>query len=438
MKLETFKSILLVLLIGLSLLLTFGLWNYQSEFEELDDKENVSDTSVGGNKMEAESNVILPSSIIFHAGQQHLGYKDPQKQQQLFEDMQTWVYTNFSIKDANWDADDFDIEIRFPDALPIQVVTSLFQFTNTDKVDANWSFDHIYLRLKEDTSTITVLFPSVDGRRQATASVSNSANYNQFKQLFASREDLTEFLLFNEGERDIFIPSKTKDLKKRSLIVNKIPSDRFVRALFPNTTRVNRSDEGERGIGEFYFADSEREMRIQYHETKLEYYYPYATDNDAGQNDPVELIDRSISTIDSHDGWFANYQLYDLDTSSNRVIYRMSYNGYPVYNEYGLSLMEVQYQGLDIYRYNRSLLKLSNEVRTEDIDVPSGADVIRYVNNELTDEVDQIQDIQLMYDFQYQTDNSVILNPVWFMQINGTWKKLFPDLETPTSQQGGV
>ena len=44
----------------------------------------------------------------------------------------------------------------------------------------------------------------------------------------------------------------------------------------------------------------------------------------------------------------------------------------------------------------------------------------------LNDPVDikDIENIQLGYDFQYQEDNSVILEPAWFMQVNGVWKKI--------------
>ncbi|NBJ69818.1 MULTISPECIES: two-component system activity regulator YycH [Clostridia] len=446
MKLETFKSIILVLLIGLSLLLTFGLWNYQSEFEELEDLENVSETSVGGKQMETKSNVIEPSSIIFHAGEQHLGYKNPQKNKQFFLDMQTWIFTDFSVRESNQrrPPKGYDAEIIFPDALPIQIAANLFHFPDTEEIEATWSFDRIYLYLDKDTATISVQFPSIDGRRQAKASLNDSVNYNKLEKLFASREGLTEYILVNEDEKEkdsrrIFIPSNTDGLQKRSLIVNKIPPDLFVRALFPNLTRVSRSDKGDRGIGEFYFADSEREMRIQHHETKLEFYNPNAVGNPSGSVNPVELIDRSISRVDSHDGWFGDYSLYDLDAPSNRVIYQMRYNGYPVHSRNGLSFIEIQYEGQDIYQYNRSLLKLSNEVNTEEVDVPSGEKVIQYVTNELSDtwKMEQIENIQLGYDFQYQTDNSVILEPTWFIQINGEWKRLFPEEDTSASQQRG-
>ena len=66
MKLETFKSILLVLLIALSLMLTFGLWNYKSDFEQLETGKNyASEVSVGGQQGRTRNNLIAPSSIIF-------------------------------------------------------------------------------------------------------------------------------------------------------------------------------------------------------------------------------------------------------------------------------------------------------------------------------------------------------------------------------------
>lgn len=431
MKLETFKSILLVLLIGLSLMLTFGLWNYKSDFEQLETGKNyASEVSVGG-KEERRNNLIAPSSIIFRIDDEHFGYKDPQQEETFFHDMQSWVMTDFTMRESSSRGiKDYDIEVIFPDALPIEIASSLFSFANVDEIKANWSFDRIYLKLEEDTATISIFFPSIDKRQLATASLNVAVTYNGLEDLLTSRKGLTEYLLIDKGTRDIdddiYVRNNTKGIEKRSLIVSKISPDSFVEVLFPDPTLISRSNKGNTNSGEYYYADSTREMRIRQKETKLEFYNPNSTENAAGDIGPIELIDLSISRINSHKGWFDDYKLYELDTTNKSVTYQMQYNGYPVHNTNGLTFIETEYEGQDIYRYSRSLLSLGREVQTEQVAVPSGAKIIAHLMDNLNDPVDikDIENIQLGYDFQYQEDNSVILEPAWFMQVNGVWKKI--------------
>jgi regulatory protein YycH of two-component signal transduction system YycFG len=208
--------------------------------------------------------------------------------------------------------------------------------------------------------------------------------------------------------------------------VSKISPDLFVEVLFPDPTLISRSNKGNTNSGEYYYADSTREMRIRQKETKLEFYNPNSTENASGDIGPIELIDLSISRINSHKGWFNDYKLYELNTTNNSVTYQMQYNGYPVHNKNGLTFIETEYEGQDIYRYSRSLLSLGREVQTEQVEVPSGAKIIAYLMGNLNDTVDikDIENIQLGYYFQYQEDNSVILEPAWFMQVNGDWQKI--------------
>src|SRR5690625_2997571 len=88
MNYEMIKSYLLVILIGVSILLSVALWTYQPNYEQFQDPDYVNEVNIGGEEQEIRD-LIAPKSIVFHDNKRALGFGKPSDGEAFYESMQT-------------------------------------------------------------------------------------------------------------------------------------------------------------------------------------------------------------------------------------------------------------------------------------------------------------------------------------------------------------
>lgn len=432
MKLETTKTFLLIVLIGISLLLTFGLWNNQPQTNKLlKDPPLVNEVDIGGQE-EMKKSIIQPNSIIFHKKDQHFGFSDPKDQKRLYQDMQSWTMYNFKTNEVTGKKPKNDemVEVIFPTAISMEVFNSIFTFDEEVLLPA-WSFKRIYFTFEPEKASLKVHFLSENGQQRAEAIINDSTNYDRLWSVMSSLRGLDEYILFN-GASPIYLPSKTVNLEKRRLTVKDIDPNELVNAVFkdPSIVRANPS--------ETYFTDSQRGMHIEHNGKSMEFVIPYKSENE--QMDQLLLLENSITNMNDHKGWTENYKLSSIETTidRNRVRYQMYYDGFPVHNSSNLASIEQEWRGPVLTKYVRPLFRLKDLLDSEPVDIPSGSDVVFYLKNNLSSNIkkDNIEDIQLGYRLHYiNNDSLVILEPAWYMNYSGNWREFI--FEDVTQIKGG-
>lgn len=416
MKLETTKSFLLIVLIGISLLLTFGLWSYQPSNERLNSPTLLNEVVLNG-KEETKKDIIEPSSIIFHTEKGHFGFENPIDRQSLYRDMQSWVMYDFrSLERSEWEPENEEVEVIFPTAIPMEILSSVFSF-NDDIVFPNMSVKRMYFTFDSETASLAVHFLSENGQQRAVATINDSKNYQQLWSVTSTLKGLDEYFLFNDEYSPIYLPEEKVNLENQSFSVSNINAKQLVDVLFvdPSVVRSN--------ISETYFKDSERGMHVD-PDISMEYFIPFRTESEQIM-EPLRLLDNSILNINDHKGWTEEYNLSEIETNANRnsVKYQMYYEGFPVYNGADLSFIKQEWRGQLLTKYERPLFYLSNHLpRSEQVELQSGHSVADYLENSSNYKLENIQDIQLGYKLHYlKTDSLVTLKPMWYMNYSGQW-----------------
>src|SRR5699024_10519433 len=130
MNYETVKSFVLVVLVGISLLLSFILWSYQPNYDYFYDESYVNEVDVGG--MEKTKNELFePVKIIFKNEDWIRSFKDPQRMHNLYKDMASWVMYDFKVSEANGRPDDNRyVEVIFSNDISSSLLTNLFTFND--------------------------------------------------------------------------------------------------------------------------------------------------------------------------------------------------------------------------------------------------------------------------------------------------------------------
>jgi len=433
MQLETVKTFILWVLVGVSLLLTFALWSYSPEMERLTQNAVEDSTDLGGDD-ETLKSLVKPTSIIFQNDDHYFGFNDPGDRASLYQNMQDWSLYDFRTTSNNGvPSEDKQVEVIFPDAIPMELAGSLFTF-NDDVQMPQWGFERLYITFNEDSNTLNVIFLSEDGEQQAIAVVNNSEKYAQLWEYLTTFEGLSEYLRVEVADKPIYIPNNQVDVSSKSIAVKTINSELMKETLFTNPDIVSRNRVSE---NEIYFTDNARGiMRVYPNRRTVEFQNPLQTTPE--RMEPAELVEQSRVNINDHLGWTDEYHLMDIhiNGSANTVRYQMYYEGYPVFGSNYSSVIEQKYRESELQEYNRPLYSLANYLGGDESTLMSGIRVIELLENSSTYNMDHVQDIKIGYDLTYQSDaDAVTLEPAWFMNYNGSWQRI--DLTNMTSQQEG-
>lgn len=419
MNRETIKTFILVVLVGLSFLLSYILWSYQPKYELFYDASYINEADVGG-KERTKNELIKPSNIVFHDEDLLLGFVRPTDRQALFQEIQTWELTNVTITEAtNRTIDDIEskyVEITFPSSLPAGLLTSLFNLGEEIEFP-NWSFDRVYIILQEHTDLLEVQVFSVDKREQFMATVEKIGPYQAIKRYDDDHPHLQRYVNAPFGDKPIYIPEKVENVATKTLVANLIDPDRFINALFSNPALVKPNRR------EAFFTDGQRGMRVFQEGRYLEFINPIQT-NDV-KLEPIDLLDKTISHINEHKGWFNEYWFDSLHTATGKIQFRLHYDYYPVFDFNNLTVMEQIWREQELYQYQRSLIQIGNLLNVTDVELPSGEQAIQAIEFAEDLELDKVTDIQLGYYLNHiDESHSVTLEPAWFMLYDQNWIRI--------------
>lgn len=418
MNFEVIKTYLLIILVLMSLFLTFALWNYKPNLELLssDDSMFANEVDLGG-KEEMKRTLIEPRMIMFHHNKHYYGLKTPLETRKLYHNMQEWILKDFQAGAVvENEIDDYQVEIIFANALPIEIIRSLFTINEEDTLP-NWSFQQMFISFNDTTSTLDVTFLSIDGHQQVKYVVNDRKAYAHLSSYIEKPDELSEYILFSSGSGDIpiYLPEDQSEVKSRSLAVKKINAVLLIDHLFRTPPLVNTN------TMESYFTDGQRRMSVPQEGRSLEFINPIHSNEK--RTDVLELLDLSIEDINLHKGWTNDYKLADIDMREDLVRYRMFYDGYPVYNNNDLSIIEQQWRNQDLHLYRRPLFSANILLGGNTVKLASGTEVINYLMQHEKYQLSNIKDIQVGYKLTFfeGTSYDLTLEPAWYMNYNGNW-----------------
>ncbi|HLQ72957.1 MAG TPA: two-component system activity regulator YycH [Bacillota bacterium] len=421
MKIETTKTIILIVLVGLSLFLTFHLWNYKPNSERQQSESTyVSEVDLGGEEL-TKRKVIQPESVLFHRQDGVFGFSEANRWRNFYRQLDEWTLDDYSIHSA--EATSFDsnyVEIKFATSIPAEAIKSLFSLNEEDLSLPQWNFEKVYIVLDDGDSSVQAYFPSESKKEYMMFTVHDSSAYKDLQAYMAEHDELVEYIALSAKE-PIYIPADHVEMKRRSLSVRTIEPTHLVNALFRNPSLVSPN------VGEAYFTDGQRGMRVKHEGKSMEFINPIVPSEEP--IDYLELLELALEDINEHRGWTDNYALAEINEVNNSVSFQMEYDDYPVHSNGNITRMEQIWHDNQLHQYVRPLFRLNNTLGVESVELPSGEEVIQYLQSSSTYNEEDIRDIHIGYRLTYLegTTFSVTLDPVWYINYKGVWQEIRPD-----------
>ncbi len=429
MNFEVIKTYILTFLVLTSLLLTLALWNYKPNYEPLyGDAEFTNEVDLGGAE-EMKRSLIQPSAIIFQSDELYYSFKSPLEGKRLYQEMQDWLLSDYQVNEsAGRPTNSYQIEIVFPNILPIEIIRSLFNINEEDHLP-NWSFQRMFILLNEETSLLQLMFLSIDGQQELKYNVNKSEAFTTLWSHFENPDELQEFIEFDTSNTPIYIPKDKVEMRTHSLAVKNIDETQLIDALL-NQSSISAN------IGSSYFTDGQRRLSVLNEGRTMEFINPiHATER---QKSAIDLLDLSMKNINDHKGWTNDFHLVDISLYDEIIRYRMFYEGYPIFSSNDLSIIEQEWRNHDLHLYRRPLFSFSNLPGGKTTELPAGTEIKNFLKTDKNYQISNIQDIQIGYKITSFDDASytLSLDPAWYMNYNGYWSEIRVN-ELDEFQRGG-
>ncbi|WP_010094668.1 YycH family regulatory protein [Ornithinibacillus scapharcae] len=427
MNFEVIKTYTLAILVGISLILSYSLWSYHSSDRttlQEDDALLGEDVITYDGEIESMRSLIKPNLIIFDKYDNYFGFSSPSQRYSLYEEMKSWVLYNFRESEANGPPNEGEqIEIIFPVELPMEIIPSLFTVNNEESVfiPENLDFERLYITFRNDHS-LTFNFLSTDHRKIIKADVNNAQKYEILKNYMTTLEGLEEYSLVENTLKPIYLPIESVDMQIFKYTAVALEPEILKNTLFKDTSQVktNVSEDGE-----IWFVDGQRTMQV--YKDKINMEYNNLQEPVKNPMSAFELLDASITNINSYKGWTQDYYLESLDLAENKIRFQMSHRGYPIHHYGGLSTIEQVWLDHELIEHRQPLYRENAPSIIGTVELPSGKDVLYHLNNNNAYRLSEIQDIQVGYRLSYQNTSqyTIELNPAWFIKINDNWEQLY-------------
>lgn len=432
MKLETAKSLLLVVLIGTSMILTFGMWNYQADYDPL------SERSVEGALNGVEKSVddiVMPSEIIFKQEGNYYTHATPNLKEQFYNSLQELRITEMERLPAEEERtpSNYEVEVIFPQEVPFLLVDRILQLEDEAAPFPTFSIDRFYITFEPNSKSLQLEFISIDGREKVVAEVTSTARYEEVwdEMNRLQSEDYQRMTLIEGGENDFYIPREVPAMQPISIFFTQMNKSVLQEMLFENTSGIRGSATPGNG---YLYATDVRQLTIE--RNVMEYIYleqPEAISD-------LNLIENSIQNINGHSGFTEDFRLMNID--NNTITYQMYYDGHPVFqgSSSDISTIKQTHSNQHLLEYKRPAIYLDTTdiIRKTKKEMRSGEEVIEdLVKSEI--DMDSVNDLKVGYKIQVETDDNgdyVSMEPEWFMKINNNWSAV-PYEQPGAAAKGG-
>lgn len=426
--LEAIKSITLILLIGLSLVLTFSIWN-SSPYDTLGKRATV-DISVAEEPEKKDiGSIIKPYKIVFNFEERLKGTQDVEEINRIVNTMKRWRVAGPVLEDKEFEEEELSEFLRkknqftlyFPSTVPLPVYDNILHIESPNILEIG--FDLIVVEWNPATTSIEVNFISRENklRYHSTAKVSDLQQFH--REIMNVGRTLLDYTDVNpEGKHFIAVPTNPVELLQNTYFQNEkdqISPTRFRSALFSDPNAVRRSQAGAHRED---FQDNHALMSVDTEKKQLQFVHPVVESNELAI--PSELLEDTIDFVNEHGGWTDDYRFSNMNFRTRYVSFKLYVRGLPVLGGNTSTDIEQVWGDETIYQYKRPYYTLGETLPSEmeTVTLPSGIDIAEQLVESEEIDFNTVEEMIPAYYMSQDVDlNIFVLEPYWYYLRNGKW-----------------
>lgn len=437
-KLKQLLSILLTVVVGLSLTMTYFLLYDIDGFQRLigfqdEAVEVVTPSPETSNTRDylattdlSFQNVIAPDRMYLRLGQQSYFIQDLA----IFSTITSLIESRPIIVSDDQQENNIDnyntlfdidhLQILLPERLPIGIYTRLLNVESD--VASDIYFDRIIIPLVSQESREAYLVDS-ESKSYLVGELSANISIEDFRKVLTRENtEFVEVIRYQGLERPIYLFVDNHSLESKLFTTELVPESRYVNTIFTD----NNYTPSEVRDGLFRFQNYQFTLEVN----RDQQWMTLAV-NRVTQGEPrtqVEKLRNSYRAIQNYEHWDEEIRLDHY--RNNLVTFRRYFNGRPIITrsdvvDYGASLVQMRSDlSGDIYRHQQPMLvtKVFIDNISEQYEIQSHNEIINILDQYDYD-ISYFSDIILAYEWEEDMENfkKVHLVPKWFFELNGEY-----------------
>ena len=426
---EHAKSVFLILLIGLSVALTFTIWTFTPTYDT-NEQTPVVNISIAESKR--VDDIIKPYKMIASRDSNMTGSMTPFDLERVVNVMKGWVISDLTmVDDALTDGELNDLigtknryTLFFPDNVPFPVYDNILPFSITnipedgfDRLIVNWNRSNneqlqVYFASSKTNTLYSAVARNVDWELLDQKVVGPTLDFSKFTEIQRN------------GRLSLYVSAEDVESIRYTYYLKEIEPKRFQDALFSNPSLVRQSPIGS--TNEEY-SDGTSLMNVNLLERTLSFVNP--SSETAVPAIPSKLVFDSLSYVNEHGGWTDEFRFARINPVNQQIDYQLYLLGYPVFSTDTSTKITAYWGDPGIYNYVRPYytLDLSLPFDTVISTLPSGEKASQVMQS--LKEIDFKNVDELTPGYHLTRDNEkrlLILEPSWFYLSNNQWNRLSP------------
>jgi regulatory protein YycH of two-component signal transduction system YycFG len=373
--------------------------------------------------------IVQPDQVLFHIKDQHYGTNNTAELDKIIKELNSWsIYDvkNYTNKVDNIESlihGSGNTELIFPGEVPIELYRNVLNIEG--KKIPSFNFNRIIINVADiNKESGTVYFVSSETQQVYIGQVS-STSLNDFNHDFYKiAANYTRYIAYKTSEKStLFLPDDETDMTTYKYLPVTLNSEDFKEALFNDPSFVQKSilPQGEE------FTNDSSKMTVNYNTNILQYVNPTAEDN--YMDSSYDLVKRSIDFVNGHGGWTDSYRFVAKSEYQRSVTFRLySMDGYPIFNEEGLSEINQVWGRDEINKYVRPNISLDLPLITEmkKVTPPSGHQVLEFLQSKRGFKPELLEELILGYRMERDVEENklISLEPAWFYRYDRSWGQI--------------
>jgi len=429
MTYENIKSVILFLLVGFSVLLTWSIWSYQPNYESIEKSNTVEKVAISAKK--EVDQIIKPDRIIYHyENEQYFGTILPAEIDRTLSEIRKWNFNDFEdISNEIRNYSTFihkvgNAVIEFPDSVPIELYKTVIDVK--DSKLPNFFFDQIVIDVENIQKEVGfVYFISTENHEAYKSRVPASFVHNFSNGSFKNAEfskSFKNYIPFKvNNDLVFFLPQDETVMVRYQQLATPLDSEKYKNALFKDPSVVQKNTKSS-GVE---YTNGSSLMRVYYDKNILSYVNPAEINDNTFMS--KNLLKRSIDFVNEHGGWTSSYRFVEMDEWKHKVLFRLyDDKGYPIFSEdSGISEISETWGQSEIKEYLRSDFSLGLRMEPIETTLSSGEEIIDYLSTDAGIELGELQNIVIGYKMKKDSQTRIVyLEPSWYYQYRNHWNQI--------------
>ncbi|WP_239738183.1 two-component system activity regulator YycH [Mammaliicoccus sp. H-M32] len=429
---EVIKSAILIILVLISVFMTYRVWTFTPELTDLETDVNADTPSIGPKISKPIDSVIMPFRMINRNGTDVKGTSNMKDIKKVTDQMLSKEVKKVDVLSSESVVQLEDLSERytildFPDSVPSEMYLNQVLGMNMSYYPSV-NFDRILVDTKSTNEANVYLLSENKQKAVKLQTTMKSHKFDQMNKEVA--KDLKPYtgIITNETTTNeinqIYAPENAYSMNVYRYVTNKI----------------SVSDLNDVILGDSVIARSNEDQVSTYNnntgistvnEEKQTYRYTNLSEDENQQKDISKSITNSFKFINEHAGYTDEFRLFNTDQKTGKIDYQMFLNNYPVFNDDKLSSIEAVWGRNAINEYNRGLITTGVAVPSKkEVDELPSSEEVRYglaSNGEI--DFNKVTNMAIGYDLSLPNDeldnlqDTIEFTPKWYIKYDDEWKR---------------